>query len=342
VRARDRRLPHGRLGPAALRRAVSILVSIAGIAIVAYAAVALLVWFGQERLLFYPQPVTGNPSPPPGWRLESFEHATADGTRLRGVLLIPARERPPLVVYFGGNAEEVTASAAEAGQAYGERAVLLVNYRGYGASGGRASEKALVADALEVLDSVARRPDIDASRIAVHGRSLGSGVAVQVAAARPVSCVVLTSPFASAASVAAEMYWWLPVKLLMRHPFDSAARAGSIKAPALILVGSEDALIAPAQSWRLAAAWGGPVERRSFRGFGHNDIHTHPDYDRSIREFLDRHCQAVTIRFPPVRNDKPRNGKRAGMTNCAETTRGDGRPPCENREPCRTTRSSVR
>ena len=290
MRPRDRRVPDGRLGPAALRRAVSIFFSILTSAIVVYAAIALLVWLAQERLLFYPQPVAAKPAAPAGWRLESFEHSTADGTRLAGVLLLPPRERPPLVAYFGGNAEEVTASAMHAAETYGERAVLLVNYRGYGASGGRASERALVADALEVLDAVVKRPDIDGSRVALHGRSLGSGVAVQVAAVRPVGCVVLSTPFASALSVASELYWWLPVGILMRHPFDSVARAPGIKAPALILVGSEDALIKPAQSWRLADAWGGPVERRTFAGFGHNDIHVHPDYDRTIRAFLDRHC----------------------------------------------------
>jgi fermentation-respiration switch protein FrsA (DUF1100 family) len=290
MRPGDRRVPHGPLGPSALRRAVSLVLSLLGSAIVVYGAVAALVYIAQERLLFYPQPVTGSAAAPAGWRLERFEHSTADGTRLIGVLLLPPREQPALVVYFGGNAEEVTASAAHAADSYGERAVLLVNYRGYGASAGRASEKALVADALEVVDEVRARPDIDGSRIAVHGRSLGSGVAVQVAGARPVRCVVLTSPFSSAVSVAAQMYWWLPVRLLMRHPFDSLARASGIHAPALFLVGSEDGLVTPAQSSRLADAWGGPVERRTFAGFGHNDIHMHPEYDRTIREFLDRHC----------------------------------------------------
>jgi Hydrolases of the alpha/beta superfamily len=206
------------------------------------------------------------------------------------VLLWPPRERPRLVVYFGGNAEEVTVSAAHAADTYGERAVLLLNYRGYGESAGRPGEREIVADALEVIDRMRARDDLDTSRLAVHGRSLGSGVAVQVAAVRPVCAVVLSTPFSSARSVAQDMYWWLPVGLLMRHPFDSLARAPRIQAPALVLVASEDTLIRPAQSWRLADAWGGPVERRTFRGFGHNDIHLDPGYDRSIREFLDRRC----------------------------------------------------
>jgi uncharacterized protein len=290
MRARDRRLPDGKLGPASLRPIVPALVSVLVAAIVAYAAILLLVWLTQERLLFYPQPVLGEPRPPAGWRLETFEHVARDGTRLAGVLLLPPRERPAVVIYFGGNAEEVTAAANEAATTYGERAVLLLNYRGYGASAGEPGEKALVADALEVFDKLAARPDLDGSRIAVHGRSLGSGVAVQVAAARPVRCVVLTSPFASAVSVAREVYWWLPVGLLIRHPFDSLARARKIDVPALFLVGSADTLIRPVQSWRLADAWGRPVERMAFPGFGHNDVHIHPQYPEAIRQFLERHC----------------------------------------------------
>jgi dipeptidyl aminopeptidase/acylaminoacyl peptidase len=290
MRARDRRIPDGRLRPAPLRRTVSIFATILVTAVVAYAAVAALVWLLQERLLFYPTPVSVAPVAPAGWRLEAFEQVAADGTRLAGVLLLPPRAQPRLVVYFGGNAEEVTASAMHAAQTYGERAVLLLNYRGYGASLGRPGERELIADALEVIDKVRARTDVDSSRIAVHGRSLGSGVAVQVAAARPVCAVVLSTPFSSALSVAQDLYWWLPVRLLMRHPFDSLARAPRIQAPALFLVGSEDTLIRPAQSWRLADAWGGPVERRTFTGFGHNDIQLDPEYDRTIRGFLDRHC----------------------------------------------------
>src|SRR5256885_1603321 len=89
------------------------------------------------------------------------------------------------------------------------------------------------------------RPGIDAQRIALHGRSLGSGVAVQVAAARPAKCIILTSPFSSALDVARQMYPWLPVALLLRHPFDSAAHAPGIDAPLLVLVGEADTLIAP-------------------------------------------------------------------------------------------------
>jgi hypothetical protein len=257
-------------------------------AAVLYVAIAGVVWLAQDSLVFYPPPALAKPAAPSGWRLEDVAIPMHDGTRLAGLLALPDAGKPPLVIYLGGNAEEVTGYAAEAPQAYGSRAALFVNYRGYGASQGRPSEKAIVADAAEIYDWAARRADIDASRIVVHGRSLGTGVAVQLAAARPVKCVVLTSPFDSALAVARESYPWLPVAWLLRHPFDSTAHAPKLRMPALILSGSADTLVRPHHSDKLASLWGGPVERVKLEGFGHNDIDLHPGYSRAIRAFLDR------------------------------------------------------
>jgi fermentation-respiration switch protein FrsA (DUF1100 family) len=246
------------------------------------------VWFAQERLMFFPRAAMGAARAPPGWQLEDVRIVAHDGTALTGVLVRPAAPRGPLVIYFGGNAEEATEFASSAHEGHGDRAVLLVNYRGYGGSGGSPGEKALVADALEIYDWAARRADVDPGRIAVHGRSLGSGVAVQLAAARPVRCVVLTTPFASALDVARAAYPWLPVALLMRHPFDSLAHAPRLAMPALVLMGEADRVIPVEHSERLAAAWGGPVERLRLPGFGHNDLDVHPGYHAAIKTFLER------------------------------------------------------
>jgi len=256
--------------------------------LIAYAVVAALVWFAQERLLFYPQPVQGRPTAPPGWTLEEIKLTARDGTVLAGVLVKPPVERPPVVIYFGGNAEEVTAFAPLAAQVYGDRAAVFVNYRGYGASGGSPGEKAMVADGLEIYDWTAKRPDLDGARIAIHGRSLGTGVSVQVAAAKPAKCLVLTSPFDSARAVAQRVYPWLPVAWLIRHPFDSAAIAARVKMPVLVLMGDADDVVPMAHSQRLADAWGGPVERAVYAGFGHNDIGANPKYDEAIKGFLSR------------------------------------------------------
>jgi dienelactone hydrolase len=247
-----------------------------------------LVWIFQERLIFYPRPVESIPAAPPGWTLEEVSFGAHDGTILAGVLAKPPRERPALIVYYGGNAEEVSGFAARARDVYGDRAVLFMNYRGYGRSGGKPGERSMVTDAIAILDQMVARTDLDADRVALHGRSLGTGIAVQVAAARSVRCVVLTSPFSSAWAVAAGIYPWLPVRWLMRHPFESKQHASVVKVPALILVGDADQLIPQAQSDDLAAAWGGPVSVRSFAGT-HDSVSVAPGYVEAIGEFLGRH-----------------------------------------------------
>lgn len=257
-------------------------------AVVGYLAITVLVWVMQERLLFYPRPLGAPATPPPGWSIEQVKFTARDATALAGVLVKPPTPRAPLVIYYGGNAEEPTSYAPDVARTYGDRAVLLMNYRGYGASDGTPGERAIVSDALELFDWASKRGDVDDSRIALHGRSLGTGVAVQVAGARPARCVVLTSPFDSAREVAKKIYPWLPVGLLIRHPFDSLAVAPKVHAPALVLIGDADTLIPPAHSQALADAWGGKAERVVLKGFGHNDLSMSPAYDAAIREFLAR------------------------------------------------------
>jgi fermentation-respiration switch protein FrsA (DUF1100 family) len=256
---------------------------------IAWLLIAAVVWLFQEKLIFYPQPAFGRPAAPAGWQLEEVRIQARDGTTLAGVLVKPPVERPALVIYFGGNAEEVTAFAPFAAQTYGDSAGLFVNYRGYGASAGSPGEKALVSDGMEIFDWAAARTDLDKTRMAIHGRSLGTGVAVQVAAARTPRCVVLTSPFDSARAVAQRIYPWLPVSLLIRHPFDSAAHAPSLKVPVLIVMGSTDDVIPTSHSQHLSSLWGGTVERVVLEGFGHNDLNLNPGYDEAIRGFLARY-----------------------------------------------------
>ena len=289
MRTRGRCVPDGRLGPAALSRPLRALATVLLCFTGAYLAVIAVVWLGQERLLFLPPPARPLPPARMGWRIEPVTLPMPDGTRLAGAWLLPATQGPmPLVIYFGGNAEDALQHAEDAPDDYGDRAVLLVNYRGYGASEGSPRESLLHADAVAIYDYAATHAGIDPARIAVHGRSLGTGVAVALAAARPARCVMLTSPFTSARDVARALYPWLPVALLMRHPFDSASHAPNVKAPLLVLAGDADRLVPFTQSQRLAALWGGPVEVISIPGAGHEDLLYDPSYRRALRAFLDR------------------------------------------------------
>jgi dipeptidyl aminopeptidase/acylaminoacyl peptidase len=260
-------------------------------AAVAAGAVALIVAGLRidSRFIFYPQP-----HGVAVWReaaarhgAEAVELPAPDGALLRGWLRAPAAPAAvpmPAVLYLGGNAEEVSWMVGEAHRLPG-RTLLAVNYRGFGASTGAPHERVLYADAVAAFDWLAARPDVDASRIVVWGRSLGSGVATWVAAQRPVQGVVLSSPFDSIAALA-RLHQPLLAPLLTQ-PFDSLSRAPAIGAPALVLIGDLDTLVPPAHSERLATAWGGRVRIVRLAQAGHGDLQAHPDHWRSVADFLE-------------------------------------------------------
>jgi pimeloyl-ACP methyl ester carboxylesterase len=253
----------------------------------ALVGVPLVMYLVQDSLLFLPQPLAGPPVVSRAVRpVEDLAFTTPDGVRLRGWLLPGVSAPAPLVVYYGGNAEEVSWQVSEP-RWPARWSVALVNYRGYGQSEGRPSEQALSADALQILDALLARPDVDPRRVVLFGRSLGSGVAVTVAAARRVAGVILVSPVDSMVAVARRHYPWLPVKLLLRHPFDALARAPAITAPLQAIVAGQDAIIPPAHSRRLVEAWGGPTRWTEVAGADHNDVGEAPAYWSAILAFLE-------------------------------------------------------
>ena len=255
----------------------------------AFVGLCSLLYLLQERMIFLRQPL------PDGARqavrnlpgTTEIEVTAADGTRLHGWLRHTAEGTvsPGLVIYFGGNAEEVSWQIHDA-EALAPWSTAAFNYRGYGLSEGSPSEKALVADALAIHDRLAAREDIDRNRIVVFGRSLGSGVAVQLAASRPVHAVMLVSPYDSLRSIARKQYPFVPVSLLLKHPFDSLVRAPGIETPLLVMAGERDRLIPSRYSRRLHDAWAGPKRWVLIPGAAHNDIHGRPRYWPTMREFL--------------------------------------------------------
>jgi uncharacterized protein len=244
--------------------------------------VPLLAYAFQERLLFFPQALSEARRADVRQRYPSVEEVFIESEQHKlHAWHVKAGPDAPLVVYFGGNAEEVSWMVEASAQVPGV-SWLLTDYRGYGLSGGAPGEAALVADALAWYDKFAP----SAKRVFVFGRSLGSGVAVQLAAARPVQAVVLVTPYDSIAAVAKRHYWYLPVDLLLKHRFDSIARAPAMKTPLLCVVAGEDAVIPPDHAERLFAAWGGPKRKVLLQAAGHNTTDEHPLFWPAVREFL--------------------------------------------------------
>ena len=271
-----------------------LLFSLAKIAAAVAVGLPLVIYLAQDSLIFYRQPL------PDARRAEvarRFPAATevsipsTDGAKLHGWLVKPqGLERAPLVLYYGGNAEEVSHMLEAIGDPLrGDTpgvAWLIFNYRGYGASEGSPSERSLVADALAQYDYASKLPGIDTERIFVFGRSLGSGVAVQLAAHRPLRGVILVSPYDSIAAVATRYYWYLPVDWMLKHRFDSIAFAPQMKRPLLCFIAERDDVIPPEHAERLFAAWAGPKRRVLLGGAGHNTTDGTAGFWPAVREFL--------------------------------------------------------
>ncbi len=241
--------------------------------VVVYALLCAWVYARQRSMIYYPVP-------------ERASSLGAMSLPVEGaVLRIWTLKRPGsrALIYFGGNAEDVSGSLGEFAQALPERSLYFVNYRGYGGSTGAPTEAALVADALAIFDSLHQ----DHDEIAVVGRSLGSGVAVQLAVARPVSALVLVTPFDSLARVGQAAMPWLPVAFLMRDRYESARFAPRVTCPTLLLVAAADAVIPPTHAHSLLAAFAaGRARAVELPGAGHNDLQLWPQYYREIAAFL--------------------------------------------------------
>jgi len=242
-----------------------------------------LAWYAQDSLIFFPQSVASAAHLPT--RASPLEVVAADGTHLRGWIVKGAAAPAPTVIYFGGNAEEVSWTLADAHWPR-EWTIVGVNYRGYGISEGAPGETALTADALAIYDAVARRDDIDPRRIVVFGRSLGTAIAAHLAAERPVAGAVLVSPYDSMIAIGKTHYPWLPVSLLLRHRFDAVPDAQRNTMPLLAIVGGSDSIIPNERSRALFDAWAGPKTWVAVPGADHNDLGSDDVFWPSVARFL--------------------------------------------------------
>ncbi|HKH70529.1 MAG TPA: alpha/beta hydrolase [Vicinamibacterales bacterium] len=216
-------------------------------------AVLSLIWLGQRRLIYFP-----DPSPPSLERAglagaEAVTYPTSDGLRLAAWFIAGSGSSPrPTVVVFSGNAGHrgYRVPLARALRSVGLN-VLLTDYRGYGGNPGTPTEEGLVSDAQAARAYVLGRPDVDPVRVVYFGESLGAAVALRLAIEHPPSALVLRSPFASLTSIGQHHYPLLPVRLLLRDRFASIDRAPRIRCPVLVIAGTSDGIIPIGHTRRL-------------------------------------------------------------------------------------------
>src|SRR2546429_877042 len=267
----------------------------------AYLVLLLLAWLFQDRLAF-PAPRAKLPDPKRVGveRGERVGLVSADGTKLVGWYLAQKRLNPPRpsppsrgLLWFYGNGETVAAiwPIVREFQPPGT-AVLVLDYPGYGGSGGRATEGALYAAADAAYATLTARPDVDPRRIYVYGRSLGSAVATYTAAHHPVAGLIVESPFTNAAAMAKYHYGLLP-RFLLRLSLDNVANVRRVSCPILLFHGDADRLVPTALGMAVAAAAAGPVEVVLIHGAGHNDT-----YDIGGRSYRDKMWQFLDRTVP--------------------------------------------
>jgi uncharacterized protein len=236
-----------------------------------YAVALAGVFLGQRQLQYFPS--RADPAPAEvglaGVSVETL--ATADGETL--VLWhAPARGNRPTVLFLHGNAGSIADRAPRLAflQAEGFGAAFL-SYRGYGGSSGSISEAGLLTDARAAHDFLVAN-GVPADRIAVVGESLGTGVAIQLAAERPIGALILEAPYTAAVDVAAAHYPWLPVRILMKDQFHSLGHISRVNAPVLILHGTDDSVIPYAHGQRIFAAAPQPKSFVTLDSQGHEAL----------------------------------------------------------------------
>jgi len=224
---------------------------VAGSVAALYLAICLYFFLRQDALVFYPSPPPVRTPADAGLAHRELSIATADGERLHA-WLIEARRDPaeeprsarPTVLYSHGNAGNVEHRIDVAATLAGLGCdVLLYDYRGYGKSSGRPSEAGVRADALAVHAHLVEQERVPPARIVLFGESLGGAVSIDLATRAPVGAVIVEDTFTSIPDLGAEIYPWLPIRLLARTRFDSAAKVARIGAPLLVIHSPDDRLV---------------------------------------------------------------------------------------------------
>lgn len=223
-----------------------------------YLAICGLLYVSQRGYLYFPVPRQGDA---PAFVLHRGDADVVVSTN--GV------DSPGAVLYFGGNAEDVSQAIPLLTRAFPGRAVFAMHYRSYGGSTGQPSEVALVADGKRLFDLLAK----EHPSMVLVGRSLGSGIALQVAVGRRVEHLVLVTPYDSITGLAQEHFPLFPVRWILRDTYESGRYAAKIHVPTTLVVGGRDDVIPNTSSRLLASRFPrGVAGIVTFADAGHNDI----------------------------------------------------------------------
>lgn len=253
-----------------------------------YLGICTLLFLNQDNLLFHPKPLSKtdvikilNTNPD----FDTLSFVMIDNVKISlYVSKDSLGSKLPLLIYFGGNAEEVS-HIMEKKFYFKNFKFVLVNYRSFGLSEGKISEKNMFSDALEIYDKLKLRNDIDSENINVIGRSIGTGVATYLSCQRNIKSTVLITPYESMIDVAQEKYPFVPIAWLIKHPFNSKQYALSVNSKMLAVISKNDVVIPKQHAYNLIKAWKGKVVSKEYED-DHSSIMQNEACWNLISEFI--------------------------------------------------------
>ncbi|MNF54178.1 Alpha/beta hydrolase family protein [compost metagenome] len=250
------------------------LIGVVLLAAALYLGLCLALFLFQRSLIYFPQPrAIGGP--------ERLLMLPVTDQRI-AVTVRPLASAKALI-YFGGNAEDVSRSLPSFAEAFPDHALYLLHYRGFGDSTGKPTEEAIQHDALALFDKVRALH----AEVALVGRSLGSGVAIRLASQRPASRLVLVTPYNSILELAQRQFPIFPVRWMLHDKYESWRYAPTIAVPTLVIAAEHDEVIPRWSTEKLIGQFRPGVARvEVIAGTGHNDIGESPEYLRLLRAGL--------------------------------------------------------
>jgi len=249
-----------------------------------YAGLVSLATMFQAKLLFPVQMAAANRLILPR-SAERLELTTPDGDQLIGVRLGSLSDPKPLLLGFGGNAWNADGMALYLHGLFPDHEVIAFHYRGYPPSSGEPSTKALFADSLTIFDYVQKERT---HKVIAIGFSIGSGVAAYVARHRPVTGLILITPFDSLKALAREHFPWAPTGLLLRHHMPIVELVQSQQTPTALIAAGRDTIVPARRSEPLRSAVPNLILSRIIADAGHNDLYSNPAFAAAMHEAVAR------------------------------------------------------
>jgi fermentation-respiration switch protein FrsA (DUF1100 family) len=248
-----------------------------------YGVLLAAMYVFQRSLMYFPDATRRPPAQDGLPQAREVSLQSADGEQLVA-WFVPAREGKPLVIYFQGNAGGLDLRVERFRKLIADGSGLLaLCYRGYGGSSGRPSEAGLMSDAAAAYDFA--RKQYPAKRIVLFGESLGTGIAVALAATHEIGGLVLDAPYSSALDVGAAAYPFIPVRWALKDTFRSDLRIAKVTAPVMMRHGARDTIVPIRFGERLYALANEPKCFARFAEGGHSDLDDHGGME-AVKEFL--------------------------------------------------------